>query len=44
VNCSDCNKQIDPMISNEPVVCFLVGEEMEYTCEDCSDIREQEVE
>jgi len=41
VNCSDCNKQIDPMISDEPVVCFLVGERMEYTCEDCSEGRQQ---
>jgi uncharacterized UBP type Zn finger protein len=30
---------MDPMISDEPVVCFLVGERMEYTCEDCSEKR-----
>jgi DNA-directed RNA polymerase subunit RPC12/RpoP len=40
VNCSDCNKQIDPYDEyDEPVMCFLIGERMEYTCEDCSEDR-----
>jgi hypothetical protein len=42
MNCFDCNKQMD--LYYEFVVCYLVGDKMEYICEVCSEVRQQEVE
>lgn len=39
MRCFDCKRKMD--LYDEPAMCFLVGDKMEYTCKGCSDIREE---